>query len=1243
MALPTSPSWNIADFGPSTIGGLLSLGPGDLTITPSTSPYFSYNSDFTILYADSRDGNEARLDFNAAIPAQFTVELEVRFPAMPHNLGDLSSRRVGLTIADDAGRGIAIYFAKTGVAVGRVDDYGSVSALPDTTDVTEQVATEFRTIRVVVDSATARAYVLVDSGPGTPLRVEYILPVEATPPSVVDRFQLFAHGTATEPVRVELRALRLHGAASLPNAPPVAVAGPDRVAPVGNSVRFDGRSSFDVEGAPLTYSWSATEVPFGSSYAAESSSGSTVDDGDADGFTPTLSFAPASLPAWVAQYDVLQIRGRRHVIDTVSVGTGVLTVFSDTIPDDLTAEPFRVIRQSILVGATTETPYAMPDVQGVYRFELVVNDGESSSEPSEVIANIVGARAPFGVEPDVSMLWRALGDEWRFIENKEIFEEVWKGCAQIFAGKLLELWQHHYNYSIRDAQRTFQRKWLAYRTVVAESAPDTAVVSARYGALAASHEFELGAPSTTGTTLTLEFFTGDTASATDTVDISLTGDTITQILTDLNTALVGTDIVAYAYGIRREDGLVRFDGEGSTADDGDGDRVTATLSFTPLSLPSWVAAGDTLVIAGERLTIGTVNNAGGTLTVTEEGIPDDLSLEPFRIYRRLRVGLRSSSRAFRVLPSTGATALGFPTSRYNYLAGTSGARVTDRVYYAGDGVDLLTQGVLREDLLVLNNGQSFRVDRILSGTNDPLPNQRVLLFEDLPFDATAEWDIPSVWRSEEVDYETQGVYPGDLAKAEVYDGEQNTFTDTNSLVVAQKGFQVAVHLDALYGAVMDPARYGIRVLGVKRRKGIPIDTSVLSIPQLQDQIPLEARDRDGNVVSTPTYWRENVDYILEPFYRDVGGAALPHLQFRDSVFIDSDTEPPDILWAELTICSNDQNVEDLFGRLVGFLRDDASTLSPDFNYVAGVAGLMYAQQRGPNVAAMRVGAQILFGQPFAEAAGSIDEIRPDWSPLQGRILIRDADGNTPSRSEVVRSYYYKKDPLDLTATSGLAANPRTGSPWAEGDDVAQFEPIGAGVDVIDMYNTPRWYVPYVRGGIITELEKFHTFLVRFNTDLVSISNLSLLQQFLLNVKPTYTHPLLVALRRHEDDIDVTDSFGIKLTLNLYDSVCGSGRAYMYDDYRGDGTLWSSFDDGLTYFDAIVDCPTDVIELCFGITWPGGTITYDSIFFYDTAVTDVSGTLGAPGSTFTPTYDMVLPAGSYRVCSYVKTGPIVLPP
>lgn len=1149
MAIPTSATWNIADFNSATMQLLLGLGPSDLSLNPGAAPYFTYDGDTKLLTMASMDGTAAYADFNVAMPGEYTIDFVLRLPMVPHDAADVSDHHVGIQLADDAGRGVAIYFAQTGVAIARIDDYGSVASLPDSTEFTAEIARYFHRVRVAVNSGLGRAYIFIgrETDPFPPLR--FIVPVEATPSGTGDRFRLIVRGTAVQPAKIELRTLQLAGSLLLPNLPPTASAGADRVITAGNTARLDGRASFDPEGAPLSYFWQAIDAPYNSDFAYDASSGTTVDDGDADGVTPTLSFPPSTLPAWVAPDDVLLIAETRHTIASVNNVGGVLTVTTDTIPDNLTGVPFRVIRQSLLVGADTETPVAVPDIPGLYRFSLVVNDGEVDSEESEVLVSVVGARAPLGIEPAVEALWDALGDEWRLVNGREIFTEFWRGTTQILGARLLEVWQHHYNMSLRDAQRVFQRKWVAFRTMIDETLPDFATISPRYGKLEGTYNFNLGNPPVTGSTLIVELPNVDETFTAYT--ITFTGDAPATIVSDMTAGLAGLDIQPY------------------------------------------------LVNDGTKLLLGLTSSSLG-----------------------FRIGIASSSAAI----------LGFETARYSYLSGVRGAKVTDNTYRVDVGVDLVGQGVRQGDLLVLNNGQAFRIDRVLNDPRDPGPNQRLLLRDALPFDASADWEIPSVLKSSEVNYEALGSYPGDLVKIEVYDSRTGTFVDRNGYVVSQSTTTVAARLDGLYAFLPDGG-YTLRWLGVKRRKGVAIPEDVVSIPRLQDLIP-----KDAN----PTMWGENIDYILEPFYRDDLERALPQLQFRDSVFIDPDLEPPDIFWAELVLFNNDSNIEDLFGRLVGFLREDAATLGEGFSYLSGVSGLMYSMQRGPSVYAMRVGTQILFGQPFAEVAGYITEIRDDYSPELGRILIQDDDGNVPSTSEIIRSYVYRKDPLDLSPTSGLEVNPATGVPYVVGDFIAQFAPIGTGILIEDYKNNPEWYIPFVRSGLLTELEKFFYFVVRFNLDLVSLANLSLIYQFIYRIKPTYTHPILLGAKNVVDDVDVVDSLSGAITMHLYDSCCGMGRAFMYDDYRGDGTLWSLYDDGVSYYDGLVDCPQDWIQFCLTMAWPGGPITYDSIFFLDTDVIDITGAYVGAGNLFTPTYDMTLPAGTYEVCPVIDAGNQVLP-
>jgi hypothetical protein len=1150
MPLPSSATWDLADFNEATMSLMLGLGPSDLSLTPGAAPYFTYDASTALLIVQSSDGVHATADFNVAMPSSYTIDFIARFPSMPHSVGDIDEHHVGIQLADDAGRGVAIYFAHTGMAFSRIDDYGSASPIPDSTTFTAEINRYFHRVRVAVSGDKGRAYIYIgrESDPFPTLRA--ILPIEPTPAGTADRFRLSVIGSASQPVRVEYRALQLAGSFLVPNLPPTASAGSDRVISSGNTARLDGRASFDPEGAPLTYRWRAKDAPYGSEFAADISSGSTTDDGDADGVTTTLSFTPSALPSWVAQNDVLVIQETVHDIDTVDNVGGTLTVTTDTIPDNLTGVPFRIIRQSLLVGADTETPYAVPDIPGIYRFGLIVEDDGAFSEESEVLVSVVGARAPLGVEPRVEAIWDALGDEWKLVEGRGIFTEFWRGAAQILGARLLEVWQHQYNMSLRDAQRVFQKKWVALRTMINETEHETAVISARFGKLEGTHNFNLGNPVVTGATMVFEFPQAD--GTFDEVSVTLTGNTIAQIRADIDAALASRDVVTYES-----------------------------------------------------------NEAG-----------------------RYLLGVSSPSTAFRLgATSTAAIVMGFPTGQYNYLSGARGARVTDDTYRVDTGVDLVEQGVQSGDLLILNGGQAFRIDRVLNDPRDSGTNQRLLLRDPLPFDATAEWEIPSIVRSTEVDYESEGAYPGDLVKVEAYNETTNSFSDHSGYVVSQYGMTVAARLDGVFGVLAD-GDYTTRLLGVKRRKGVTLPDDVVSIPRLQDIIPQSM---------TPTIWKENIDYFLEPFYRNDLEQAVPTLQFRDDVFIDTDTEPPDVLWAELVIFKNDQNIENLFGRLAGFLREDAENLGEGFSYLSGVAGIMYARQRGPTPYAMRVGAQILFGQPFAEVAGYITEIRDDYSPDYGRMLIQDDDGNTPSRSEIVRSYVYRKDPLDLTSTSGLEVNPRTSVPYAVGDYIVQFAPIGTGVRIEDYKNNPTWFIPFVSSGLLTELEKFFYFLVRFNLDLVSLANLSLIYQLIYRIKPTYSHPIMLGGKTLVDDIDVVDDLEMGITLKLYDSGCGMGRAFMYDDYRGDGTLWTSFDDGISYYDGYVDCPSDWIQLYFEIDWAGGIITYDSVFFVDTLVTDVSGAhTGTPGNTFTPTYDMTLPAGTYGVAGIIDPGNTVHP-
>lgn len=1202
MALPTSTTWDLAHFASGTLGGLLTLGDSDVDIEPTTLPYLSYASD-QALVVSSRDGVQATLGLNVSLTERYTVEVVLRVDRLPNNAGDLAEQHLALTAADDNGRGFSLYFTAAGLAFSRVDDFGSAYLLPDTADFCAVTLQEYQTLRVAVDGTLGRAYLFTGSGDTAHPTLEIILPVSATPSGTGDTFEISVRGSATHPVSANFSRISLAGQVIVSDLPPTAHAGEDQVASLGSAIRFDGRGSYDVENADLEYEWTLTDVPSSSVGGATVSSGSSVDDGDSDGFTNRLACAADSLPEWLAVGDLLLVSGRRHVISTVN-HAGYLLVETDTIPDDLTDAVFRVIRQSLLVAADTDTPYLVPDAVGIYRAQLRVYDGTQWSVPAEVIASVRSARTPFGVEPKVDLLWKALGDEWQYIADRGVYENFWIGTAQVLSARLLEAWQYHFNFSIRDIQPSFQRKWQAYRTLITDTSDDPEI-SMRYGPLRCPIDFVVDTVDVTGEDLVLEeYIGGEWLERTAT----LTGNTLVDLVASIQT----TGLDAYAHGRADRGAEYVWTGTLTVASD-------SGFSFTPGDLPSWVVVGSILNIDGDRTPVVSIDHGAGTLD-TELSGQDVGRARDSTAYRPSKLAIRSAN------PLRVSVDPGLSLAETSTLGG-DGAPVTDRSYLV-EGVDLADAGVVRGDLLVLNNGQSFEIDRLITHPYDEYPNQRVLLYETLPLDASESWEIPSIIRTD-VDYEAAGAYPGDLVKFEAYNASSTATSEPRGIVVGQKTTTIAANLWELIPYTEED----LTLVGVKRRKGIPLPADVLSIPRLQEIIPV---DRD------PTIYQEQIDYVLEPFYRDVGGEPLPYLQFRDSVFIEPDLEPPDIFWAELTVYSNDENIENNFGARVGFTRDSADVYE-DFNYKAGVAGLTYSSQRGPNVAAIKTGAQILLGQSFAEVNGVITEVRTDYSPTRGRILIQDDDGFTPSRSETYRTYFYRKDPGDVSDTSGLAPNPDTDEPWAVGDSIPQFSSIGLGVDIVDIYKESDWAVPYIRSGELTEVEKFMSFLVRFDLDLTTLANLALLNSFINKVAPERTHPILLGLQTREDDVDLVDTLGMTLTMHPLESLHPSKQAFSLDDYDGAGNIVSYHDDGSTFHDGLIDCPYDVIIFIFEIDHPGGTPTFDSIFYYDTDVVDVDGAqTGTPGSTFSLTLDMTLAAGTYQVTGTIKAGKQVLP-
>ena len=178
------------------------------------------------------------------------------------------------------------------------------------------------------------------------------------------------------------------------NSAPVANAGADQAAFFGDMVILDGSASSDVDGDGLTYSWSFTTKPPGS--------------------TAALTDPAAVKPAFgidVSGDYVLQLIVNDSTVssepDTVSIstknsapvanaGADEAAFFSETVTLDgsassdvdgdgltyswsFTTKPTG--SQAILAGSTTEMPTFKIDVSGEYVVQLIVNDATVDSAP----------------------------------------------------------------------------------------------------------------------------------------------------------------------------------------------------------------------------------------------------------------------------------------------------------------------------------------------------------------------------------------------------------------------------------------------------------------------------------------------------------------------------------------------------------------------------------------------------------------------------------------------------------------------------------------------------------------------------------------------------------------------------------------------------------------------------------------------------------------------------------------------
>ena len=204
------------------------------------------------------------------------------------------------------------------------------------------------------------------------------------------------------------------------NTAGLANAGPDQSVPVGNTVTLNGSGSTDVDGDPLTYSWSIISAPLGS--------------------TAVLSNPAAVMPTFVPNVlgsYVIQLLVNDTFVNSAA-DTVVISVGSSNLPPVANAGANQTLALSatanldgsasfdpegsalsyawtfaskpglsttVLVGNTTATPSFVIDVIGTYVIQLIVSDGSLLSAPATVTISTANTppTANAGIAQNVSI------------------------------------------------------------------------------------------------------------------------------------------------------------------------------------------------------------------------------------------------------------------------------------------------------------------------------------------------------------------------------------------------------------------------------------------------------------------------------------------------------------------------------------------------------------------------------------------------------------------------------------------------------------------------------------------------------------------------------------------------------------------------------------------------------------------------------------------------------------------------
>ncbi len=185
------------------------------------------------------------------------------------------------------------------------------------------------------------------------------------------------------------------------NTAPTADAGPDQTVAKNTIVQLDGSGSTDPQGDPLSYQWTLTGKPVGSTatltdettvsptftpdLTGEYTLELIVNDGDLDSTPDTVTITATNTPP-VAQAgpDQHELLGPTIFFD----GTASFDSNGDPLTYQWSITQAPAGSTAVLTDPTTATPSLIPDLEGQYVVQLIVDDGAVSSGPDSITIRI---------------------------------------------------------------------------------------------------------------------------------------------------------------------------------------------------------------------------------------------------------------------------------------------------------------------------------------------------------------------------------------------------------------------------------------------------------------------------------------------------------------------------------------------------------------------------------------------------------------------------------------------------------------------------------------------------------------------------------------------------------------------------------------------------------------------------------------------------------------------------------------